>query len=213
MSGSTNNPGRAYWLKTLHQWHWISSAIALIGILLFSFTGVTLNHVAQLDAEPHIVNQSAQLPGDLQAQLLALGTQYEEDQIAPNLPGALVSWLDDSLHVNVSSSENEWSDRELYMSMQRPGGDAWLSINLLNGSVKYQDTDRGWIAYLNDLHKGRYTGTAWSWFIDIIAVACLLFSITGLLILKMHASNRPSTWLLVGLGLLLPVLIAILFIH
>jgi uncharacterized protein len=213
MSGPANNLRRAYWLKTLHQWHWISSAIALIGILLFSFTGITLNHVAQLDAEPHIVNQTAQLPAELQAQLLSMGTQYEQDQVAPELPQALVDWLDKTLGVNVSSSQNDWSDRELYLSMQRPGGDAWLSISLRNGSVKYQNTDRGWIAYLNDLHKGRYTGTAWSWFIDIIAVACLLFSITGLLILKMHANNRPSTWPLVGLGLLVPVLIAILFIH
>ncbi len=213
MSGPPNNPRRAYWLKTLHQWHWISSAIALIGILLFSFTGVTLNHVAQLDAEPLIVNQTAQLPPALQTQLLSLGTQYEQDQVMPVLPEALVNWLDETLSINVGSSPSEWSDRELYISMQRPGGDAWLSINLRNGSVKYQDTDRGWIAYLNDLHKGRYTGTAWSWFIDIIAVACLLFAITGLLILKMHASNRPSTWPLVGLGLLVPVLIAILFIH
>ncbi len=213
MSGSINNPNRAYWLKTLHQWHWISSAIALVGILLFSFTGITLNHVAQLDAEPQIVNQTAQLPTGLHGQLLILGTRYEENRIAPDLPGALVNWLDETLSVNASTSENEWSDRELYMSMQRPGGDAWLSINLLNGNVKYQNTDRGWIAYLNDLHKGRYTGTAWSWFIDIVAVACLLFSITGLLMLKMHASNRPSTWPLVGLGLLMPILIAILSIH
>ena len=30
---------RAYWLKTLHQWHWISSAICLLGMLLFAVTG------------------------------------------------------------------------------------------------------------------------------------------------------------------------------
>lgn len=213
MSGTPNNPSRAYWLKTLHQWHWISSAVALIGILLFSFTGITLNHVAQLDTEPSIVNRTAQLPAMLQAQLLTLGTQYEVDQLAPAMPKALQDWLDETLSVDISNSLPEWSDRELYLSMQRPGGDAWLSISLRNGGVKYQNTDRGWIAYLNDLHKGRYTGTVWSWFIDLIAVACVLFSITGLLILKMHANNRPSTWPLVGLGLLIPVLIAILFIH
>lgn len=213
MSGTSNNPNRAYWLKTLHQWHWISSAVALIGILLFSFTGITLNHVAQLDAAPKIVNHTAQLPAELQAQLLALGTQYEADGVVPEQPEALQQWLSKSLSVDVTNATSEWSDRELYMSMQRPGGDAWVSISLRNGGVKYQNTDRGWIAYLNDLHKGRYTGAAWGWFIDIIAVACVLFSITGLLILKMHANNRPSTWPLVALGLLVPFLIAILFIH
>ena len=43
---------RAYWLKTLHQWHWISSAVCLVGMLLFAVTGITLNHAAQIDAEP-----------------------------------------------------------------------------------------------------------------------------------------------------------------
>lgn len=213
MTATPASPRRAYWLKTLHQWHWISSAIALIGILLFAFTGITLNHVAQLDAAPEIVNRTAQLPADLQSQLLTMGTRYEADQVMPELPQTLQEWLNHTFSVQTADSGAEWSDRELYLSMQRPGGDAWMSINLRSGAVKYQNTDRGWIAYLNDLHKGRYTGTAWAWFIDIIAVACLLFSITGLLILKMHAGNRPSTWPLVGLGLLIPLLIAILFIH
>nr|MBP6216900.1 PepSY-associated TM helix domain-containing protein [Luteimonas sp.] len=26
---------RGFWLRTLHQWHWISSAVCLVGMLLF----------------------------------------------------------------------------------------------------------------------------------------------------------------------------------
>jgi uncharacterized protein len=37
--------------------------------------------------------------------------------------------------------------------------------------------------------------------------------VTGLLLLKMHSGNRPGTWPMVGLGLVLPLLLAILFIH
>jgi hypothetical protein len=33
------------------------------------------------------------------------------------------------------------------------------------------------------------------------------------LILKMHAAKRPSTWPVVAGGLVLPLLLAILFIH
>ena len=97
--------------------------------------------------------------------------------------------------------------------MPRPGGDAWLRIDRASGEAELEDTDRGWISLLNDLHKGRHAGAAWSWFIDLFAVACLLFSLTGLLILQLHAGNRPSTWPLVGLGVVLPVLLALLFIH
>jgi hypothetical protein len=211
MNTTTVNPRRAYWLKSLHQWHWISSAITLVGLLLFSVTGITLNHVAVLDSEPVITNQQAQLPSTLKTELTNLVAQMGDTY--PPLPSSLLTWSKQALSVDISRAGAEWSERELYLSMQQPGGDAWMSISLRNGSVKYQNTDRGWIAYLNDLHKGRYTGTAWGWFIDIIATGCLVFSITGLFILYLHAHSRPSTWPLVAMGLLIPVLIALLAIH
>jgi hypothetical protein len=33
-------PRRAFWLKHLHQWHWVSSAACLVGMLLFAITGI-----------------------------------------------------------------------------------------------------------------------------------------------------------------------------
>jgi uncharacterized protein len=35
---------RSFWLRQLTQWHWISAAISLIGMILFAATGITLNH-------------------------------------------------------------------------------------------------------------------------------------------------------------------------
>ena len=72
---------------------------------------------------------------------------------------------------------------------------------------------RGWIAYFNDLHKGRHTGLAWSWFIDALALACIIFSLTGLFLLHLHSARRWSTWPLVGLGLVAPLIIMLLFLH
>ena len=61
-------------------------------------------------------------------------------------------------------------------------------------------TTRGWVAWLNDLHKGRDTGPVWYWFIDVFAGVCIVFCLTGLVLLQFHASKRPSTWPLVGFG-------------
>lgn len=94
-----------------------------------------------------------------------------------------------------------------------PGGDAWLSLDRSTGAVEYERTGRGAIAYLNDLHKGRNAGPAWGWFIDVFAIACLVFCITGLFLLHLHARQRRMTWPLVGLGLLIPLLLALLLIH
>ncbi|WP_035610924.1 PepSY-associated TM helix domain-containing protein [Hylemonella gracilis] len=205
---------RAWWLKTLHQWHWISSALCLIGMLLFAFTGITLNHAADIAAQPEITQRQAQLPPNL----LALLRSEDDAQASTGgdapLPAAVRVWLNGALSLELPvQAPAEWSPEEVYLSLPRPGGDAWLRIARDSGEVEYELTDRGWISWLNDLHKGRHTGWAWKWFIDVFSVACLLFSITGLLILKFHAANRPSTWPLVGLGLVAPLLLIILFVH
>lgn len=194
------------WLGTLRQWHWISSALCLVGMLLFAVTGITLNHAAQIEARPKVVEHKALLPESLQQ-------RFMEDQPVEGLPNELQAWLESELNINLAGREAEWSDGELYIGLPRPGGDAWLSLMLETGELEYESTDRGWISYLNDLHKGRNTGTAWSWFIDIFAAACVVFSLTGLLLLHRHASGRPTTWPLVGAGLVIPVLLALLFIH
>ncbi|WP_255984940.1 PepSY-associated TM helix domain-containing protein, partial [Klebsiella pneumoniae] len=48
---------------------------------------------------------------------------------------------------------------------------------------------------------GRNAGTVWFWFIDVFAVACVIFAVTGLGLMWLHARGRPSTWPLAALGL------------
>ncbi|KRA51732.1 PepSY-associated TM helix domain-containing protein [Pseudoxanthomonas sp. Root630] len=198
---------RGFWLRTLHQWHWISSAVCLVGMLLFTITGITLNHAARIEAKPDVSNRTATVPAPV---LAALGDRQEGN--AP-LPPPVADWLEDELSIAIGARPAEWSDVEVYLSMPGPGTDAWLSIDRETGAVEFERTNRGWISYFNDLHKGRNAGTAWSWFLDIFAVACLVFCITGLFLLYLHGRQRRMTWPMVGLGLLIPLLIALLFIH
>jgi hypothetical protein len=202
---------RAFWLKHLHQWHWMSAAMCLVGMLLFSVTGFTLNHASWIGAKPKVTTQTAALPAPLLEQLKQTQESTGDDKAA--LPTPVADWLGNTLSVRLDNRETEWSNDEIYVSLPRPGGDAWLTVNLEDGEVTHELTDRGWLSYLNDLHKGRNAGAAWSLFIDVFAFSALVFAITGLLLLKMHAGNRPGTWPMVGLGLVLPLLLAILFIH
>lgn len=198
---------RGFWLRTLHQWHWISSAVCLVGMLLFTITGITLNHAARIEAKPEVSNRTATLPVTV---LAGLGDRQEGNAA---LPPRVAKWLEDELSIAIGARQAEWSDVEVYLSMPGPGTDAWLSIDRETGAVEFERTNRGWISYFNDLHKGRNAGTAWSWFLDIFAVACLVFCITGLFLLYLHGRQRRMTWPMVGLGLLVPLLIALLFIH
>ena len=67
MTAVAGQPTRAWWLKTLYRWHWISSAIALLAMLLFAATGLTLNHATQIEAHPVVTDRKATLPHALLA--------------------------------------------------------------------------------------------------------------------------------------------------
>ena len=193
--------------RTMHSWHWISAAICLAALLLFSITGITLNHASSIGASPKVATGNAQLPVPLMSELAG------EHAAAAPVPDSIVSWIDGQFGVDVSRASPEWSDEELYLSAPGPGRDAWVSIDRTSGAARFETTDRGWIAYFNDLHKGRNTGIAWTLFIDVVAAACVFFGLTGLVLLWIQARQRTSTWPLVGGGVAVLVALMIFLAH
>lgn len=197
---------RAWWLKQLHTWHWVSSAVCLAGLLLFAITGITLNHARSIESTASTEHRSGTLGAGALAALKATGGRGA-------LPEAVTQDIRRAIGIKVGQAVPEWSDDEAYLGLPRPGGDSWLTVDRADGAITYETTDRGWVAWANDLHKGRNAGLAWSAFLDVFAVACLVFAISGLFLLKLHASRRAATWPMVGFGLLLPLLIVLFLIH
>ena len=202
------NARRSFWLKQLHQWHWISAALSLIGLLLFAVTGITLNHASQIPAEPVTVERTATLPAPLLERLEAFPAETTDP-----VPAAVARWASGALGAQIADRPTETTADEIYVALPEPGGDGWLVIDRATGETLRERTTRGAVAWLNDLHKGRNTGPVWYWFIDVFAAACVVFAVTGFALTWMHARQRPSTWPLLGLGLLIPAVIALLFIH
>ena len=198
---------RTIYLKQLHLWHWISAALSLVGMLLFAVTGITLNHSATIGAEPTVETREAELPASF------LGLLTAPDGSQEPLPARVAGELEDLVGINVGGFPAEWSADEVYVAAPGPGSDAWVSIDRASGAVMSEHTSRGAISFVNDLHKGRNTGTAWFWFIDVFSVACVIFTLTGLLLLQLHSRHRRSTWPLVGLGTAIPVGIVLFFLH
>jgi uncharacterized protein len=192
--------------RTTHLWHWISAAICFAALILFTVTGITLNHATAIGATPEVATGEAQLPQELRASIAAA-----DPKAAP--PADVMSWAEDAFDLPLRGASAEWSDEELYLSAPGPGRDAWVSIDRASGAAKFESTDRGWVAYFNDLHKGRNTGITWTIFIDVVAIAVLFFSITGLVLLWIQARQRTSTWPLVGSGVVLVAALMFIFAH
>ena len=178
-------------------------------MLMFAITGITLNHAGQIEATPVITEVAKVMPPEILSQL----GEAPADGKTAILPKPVSDWLQTETGAPVSRRTGEWSETEVYVGLPKPGGDAWLSIDRETGDVTYEDTSRGAVSFLNDLHKGRNTGPVWFWFLDIFSVAAILFCITGLVLLWMHAPRRPPTWFIVGAGLVVPALIAVFLIH
>src|SRR5690606_28323769 len=112
---------RAYWMKTMIQWHWISSAICLIGMILFTVTGITLNHADEIAAEPKVVTGNAELPPEL-LKLFNEDSQDDADEARP-LPAESAHWLSKQFSTPIGRQPAEWNSSEVYLSMPGPGVD------------------------------------------------------------------------------------------
>jgi hypothetical protein len=192
--------------RLTHQLHWISAAVCFAALALFTITGITLNHASSIGAKPLVTSRAAQLPASL---IPTLGAEATEEGV----PASVGKWIDEEFGIEAAAANAEWSEEELYLSAPGPGRDAWISIDRASGSAKFESTDRGWISYLNDLHKGRNTGLVWTLFIDIVAAAVLFFSLTGLVLLQIQARQRKSTWPLVVGGTVLVFVLTLFFVH
>jgi hypothetical protein len=198
---------RAFWMKQLHTWHWMSAAVSLLGTLLFAVTGLTPNHAASIGATPKVTQYAATLAPPLLAELNRAETPKAV------LPRAVADAVNVAVGLDTSGRAGEWSAQDVYVAMPGPGRDAWVSIDRKTGVITSERTSLGWVSCLKDLHKGRNTGAAWFWFIDVFAVACIVFTLTGLVLLQLHSHHRRSTWPIVGAGIAIPVVLAIFFIH
>ena len=119
MSGSPDNRRRSYWLKTLHEWHWVSSALCLIGLLLFGITGFTLNHAGQIEAKPVVASQRGSVQAPLLIRLqgqVALIKQEHKGRAA--LPDELQAWVRQQWSVDTAARDAEWTDDEIYLQLK-----------------------------------------------------------------------------------------------
>jgi hypothetical protein len=193
----------ARWMRWLHTY---SAMLVLLLLLFFSITGITLNH-------PELSSQwgktSQQLHQELPEQLPDLLTLPESEQQAAI--GLYVDWLKQQHQLKGGYNLNFSPDDEvLEIDFKRPAGYASVVIDLAERKLELDTEFAGYLALANDLHKGRYAGSSWKWLIDITAVFCLLFALSGFYLLWRQPNRRDfgNATAVVGLVLALFAYIA-----
>ena len=216
-------------LMTIRKWHWMSAALCFMCLLLFSVTGITLHHSRLILPEPSVTHINGVLPEII---LPALVLHHEQKKLA--MPAAVVDWLFANKKIvinenNRADAKKEFSNnapekikgavkednqlKQFYAVFNRPSVSEKITINIATGEFNYEKTDKGWLAYFNDLHKGKNTGMAWVYFMDMFSVACIIFSITGFILLQRYAKTRAKTWPLLAAGFFMPIFFMLFLIH
>lgn len=183
---------------SLSRWLHIYISCALFTLLLFfCITGVTLNH---LDWASH--NAAKQQSYSLPSELVTL-TENDEYPIKK-----IQHFVEAKLGLkNPRSIDLALDLGEITYDFSLPSGYAFVTVFLDDQFMEVESVHGGLLAILNDLHKGRHSGEAWSWVIDISAILMGLFTLTGIIILLQNAKHRRQALWVLMMGSLTPVAI------
>ena len=176
------------------RWLHIYLSMVSFGIILFfAVTGLTLNHPDWFAS----AMKTRLSHGAVDRALLQPPATNEPDK------SALVQSVRTREHLHGAVDEVRVDDSEISFSFKAPGYSADVIVDRQRGTYDVTEVRNGFVAVMNDLHKGRDSGKAWGWVIDVSAVLLTLVSLTGLVILWFIYKRRASGLMIgaAGVGL------------
>lgn len=162
--------------------HIYLSMVSFAVVFFFAATGITLNHAEWFSRQV----QTQHYRGIVPPSLLHESSDRQPDKLG------LVELLRDRHKIHGSVSDFRVEDSQISISFKGPGYAADAFIDATNGSYDLAETRNGFVAIINDLHKGRDTGSVWSIVIDVSAALLVLVSLTGLVLIWFVYKRRTS---------------------
>ncbi len=182
-SGSSVQAQR--WSRLLHVY---LSMIAFAVVLFFAITGVTLNHPEwTLGSGPSRTTRTGTLP-------------------AGAIKDGAVDWFTVSEYlrsdedVRGTVADKREDDLEASIVFKGPAYEADATIRLADRTYSLTEEKQGFLALMNDLHKGRDTGSSWRWLIDASGVFLAFVSVTGLVLQFFLRKRRRSAFVSIAIG-------------
>lgn len=180
------------WKRSLAAWsRWLHIYLSMLsfGVLLFfAVTGLTLNHPDWFAA----AQRSQQVKGKLNPAWVS----GQVDKLA------IVEHFRRQHRVAGALSDFRIEESQCSLSFKAPAYTADIFLDRSTGTYDFTETRLGLVALLNDLHKGRDSGRAWAWVIDLSAVLMTLVSLSGLVLIFYLQKRLVSGLVTLGGGAL-----------
>lgn len=202
---------------------WLHIYVSLLGftaLTFFAITGITLNHPTWFGID---AMRTTELKGELKKEWLnlplpagftspPLTADGEVDYAQQVAKLELVEQLRAAHQLKGAVGEFRVDERECLIIFKGPGYSADVSINREDGTYQLTETEMGIVAIINDLHKGRDTGPAWSMVIDLCALLTVFVSITGSILIFYIRRKRWTGIITAVIGTILFALLYVLFV-
>lgn len=182
--------------------HVYLSMVSFAVVLFFAATGLTLNHPEWFEKQ----SRTIEVHGAVATSLLHTHDADGADKLA------LVEHLRSQDHVSGAVSDFRVDDSQISISFKAPGYTADAFIDRETGKYDLTVVKSGFVAVMNDLHKGRDAGKVWAGVIDVSAVLLVLVSLTGLVLIWFVYKRRLSGLLLAAVGAVLAVIFYKVFV-
>lgn len=192
--------------------HIYLSMISFAALVFFAATGITLNHPDWFYSKREKTNEyTGNLP------IAWIQTEQPTENSASTSPTpidrlSIVEHFRSEHNVRGAVKEFSIEEYEIVVGFAGPGYAADSLIERDDGSYTITETLFGTLAILNDLHKGRDTGKAWSWVIDLTAVIMLIVSISGFYLLLKLRNRKTSGIVTCTIGGLIVLIVFILWV-
>ena len=180
--------------RYVHGW---LSAFAFIILLFFAATGLLLNHPEWFKSEQQEQSVKLILPSTLLHSI--------QDQENPSQP--ILDYVRQQQGLIGRYKSSEVLDGEVMIRLESPAGSTDVWVLLDNGETEITSKPASTVSLLNDLHRGKNVGTAWSWLIDISAIIILLLSLVGYILFLTIKTRLVTNLILTALSLFAIILL------
>lgn len=204
---------REWFRRLVAVMRWLHVYVSMLGffaLVFFAVTGITLNHPDWFYAGHETAREVqgkidlALLGGESAGSGEPIGSADSVDKLA------IVELLRGRHDLKGALSEFSVDEYQCIVVFKGPGYAADAFIDRPTGEYDLAEVRKGTVAVINDLHKGRDTGVAWSWVVDISAVVMTIASVTGMALLLFFKRRRLTGLIAAAVGTVVVILVYVL---
>jgi hypothetical protein len=183
--------------------HAYFSAFAFLALFFFSATGILLNHPEWFEAYQ---------PAEHKVAFALSSAELAAAKSSPDRGRALAAAAARHASLPGAYASADIDGREALVRLEGPKGASDLTIDLATGKADGRVTRPNLMALIQDLHRGKNSGAAWRWVIDLSAWLVLVLSLIGYVLFFSLRFRLKTSLILTAVSLAVLIGVAWMFV-